>query len=403
MGDRSRLCSVWLGSETGILKGVSLSRKQAFNFCNPAELSRAGEVRQLCWADPAQSELLLGCVDGTVRTFSLEKGAFTGARRCGDPGEGCFSGLELLEGPGGEPGGPGGPPAGPGGEPGLSPGGTLLTCGENGLLRVWRGETETPQAEIRVGTNVCRMRSSPVQTSLVATGGKENGLKVWDLQKPETPVFSAKNLRDDFLDLRRPYWVRDLAFLPGSDKLVTCTGHHQVHVFDPATPQRRPVLEAEFGEFPLTALALPAGGGTVVVGNTRGDLALLDLRKGLVRGALKGLAGGVRALSCHASRPLVASCGLDRFLRVHSLQTREVLHKVYLKSRLNCVLMASRDHPEGEEQAEVTVKEEDEQDEVWDTMETVGDAKRKTTTTTPEEEGGEETERKSKKKRKKDA
>lgn len=175
-----------------------------------------------------------------------------------------------------------------------------------------------------------------------------------------------------------------------------------MHVFDPSTPQRRPVLEATYGEYPLTALSLPASGNTVVVGNTHGQIAMLDLRKGLVCGCLKGLAGGVRALQCHASQPVVASCGLDRFLRIHSLEDRELQHKVYLKSRLNCLLLASRDLEDAGAGAGTgtgtseEVKEEDE-DEVWDAMEQVEEKpKRKTS-----EEGGEEPQKKSKKKRKK--
>ncbi|XP_034405205.1 WD repeat-containing protein 74 [Cyclopterus lumpus] len=368
MGDTSRLCSVWLGSETGILKGVSLSRKQAFNFCNASHLSRDQEVRALCWGDPAESELLVGSVDGTVKTFSTEKGAFTETRSCGDPADGCFVGLAALGGS------------------------ALVTCAECGTLRVWREDSSEPVTELHAGQNVSRMRQSPVHRHKVATGGKENGLKVWDLQNPQSPVFSAKNLRDDWLDLRRPQWVRDMAFIPDSDKVVTCTGYHQVHVFDPATPQRRPVLEFEYGEYPLTALSLPAAGNTVVVGNTHGHIALLDLRKGVVRGCLKGLAGGVRALQCHASRPVVASCGLDRFLRIHSLEDRTLLHKVYLKSRLNCILLASTDlEAGGGEGGAPGVKEEDEggeDDEVWETMERVEEkTKRKTTTTTTTEEG----------------
>lgn len=204
MGDRSRLCSVWLGSETGILKGVSVSRKQAFNFCNTSHLSRDQEVRALCWADPAESELLVGSVDGTVKTFSTEKGAFTEARRCGDPADGCFTGLAPLDGS------------------------ALITCGESGTVRVWREDSGEPVTQLDAGKNVCRMRQSPVHRHKVATGGKENGLKIWDLEKPEKPVFTAKNLRDDWLDLRRPHWVRDMAFIPDSDKVVTCTGYHQV-------------------------------------------------------------------------------------------------------------------------------------------------------------------------------
>ncbi|XP_026195263.1 WD repeat-containing protein 74 [Anabas testudineus] len=375
MGDRSRLCSVWLGSETGILKGVSLSRKQAFNFCNSSHLSRDQEVRALCWGDPAESELLVGSVDGTVKTFSTEKGAFTETRRCGEPADGCFTGLAALSDS------------------------VLVTCGECGKLRVWREDRSEPVTELDAGKNVCRMRQDPVHRHKVATGGKENGLKIWDLERPETPVFTAKNLRDDWLDLRRPHWVRDMAFIPDSDKVVTCTGYHQVHVFDPSSPQRRPVLEAEYGEHPLTALSLPAAGNTVVVGNTHGQIAMLDLRKGLVRGCLKGLAGGVRGLQCHPSQPVVASCGLDRFLRIHNLEDRKLQHKVYLKSRLNCLLLASRDLEEGggateQEGGSQEVKEEE--DEVWDTMEQVQEVEKRKTT---EEE--EEPQKKSKKKRKK--
>uniref|UniRef100_A0A3Q0QVT2 WD repeat-containing protein 74 n=1 Tax=Amphilophus citrinellus TaxID=61819 RepID=A0A3Q0QVT2_AMPCI len=373
MGDRSRLCSVWLGSETGILKGVSLSRKQAFNFCSTSHLSRDQEVRALCWGDAAESELLLGCVDATVKTFSVEKGAFTESRRCGDPAEGCFSGLALLSG------------------------GSLVTCTESGALRVWREEGgDVPVTEVDAGKNVCRMRQSPANPHKVAAGGKENGLKIWDLQRPERPVFTAKNLRDDSLDLRRPYWIRDMAFIPDSDKVVTCTGYHQVHVFDPSSPQRRPVLEAEYGEYPLTALSLTADGTAVVVGNTQGQIALLDLRKGLVRGCLKGLAGSVRGLQCHASQPLVASCGLDRFLRIHSLEDRKLQHKVYLKSRLNCLLLASRDLQDGgaageAESQEVKEEEDDEGDDVWDSMEQVEEMKKRKT-----EEGDKQTKKRKK-------
>lgn len=169
----------------------------------------------------------------------------------------------------------------------------------------------------------------------------------------------------------------------------------QVHVFDPSTPQRRPVLEAEYGEYPLTALSLPAASNSVVVGNTQGHIAQVDLRKGLVRGCLKGLSGGVRGLQCHASQPLVASCGLDRFLRIHNLEDRKLQHKVYLKSRLNCLLLASRELEGGEREEEGEVQEvKEEEDEVWDAMEQVGagaEAKRKT--------AEEETQKKKKKKK----
>lgn len=165
-----------------------------------------------------------------------------------------------------------------------------------------------------------------------------------------------------------------------------CCRRPQVHVFDPATPQRRPVLEVDFGEYPLTALALPAAGGTVVVGNSHGQMALLDLRKGVVRGSLKGTSGALRELQCHPSLPTVASCGLDRFLSVHNLDDRKLQHKVYLKSRLNCLLVSSREPQDAgqtaareDESPEVKQEEGGSDEEVWDHMEHLveGETRRK--------------------------
>ncbi|XP_056592589.1 WD repeat-containing protein 74 [Triplophysa dalaica] len=356
MAAKSQICSIWLGSETGILKGVSLSKKQAFNFCEMNSLSRDQEVCVMAWGDENESEVLVGSVNGTVSTFSTDKGIFTGSRECGDPSQGRFTGLAVTDS-------------------------SLITCVESGLLKVWK-EGSTDTVEVNVGSGICRMRQNPSQRHRVATGGKENPLKVWDLERPDKAIFSAKNVAHDWLDMRVPVWVRDIGFIPDSDKIVTCTGHHQVRVYDPSTSQKRPVLEAQFGEYPLTALSLTANQNTVVVGNTHGELATLDLRKGLMCGCLKGLSGAVRGLQCHPSLPLVASCGLDRFLRVHSLEDRSLQHKVYLKSRLNCVLLSSREQESSSvdvtgDVEEVKAEEDKDEDEVWDTMETVTEKSKK--------------------------
>lgn len=81
----------------------------------------------------------------------------------------------------------------------------------------------------------------------------------------------------------------------------------------------------------------------VIVGNTRGNVALFDVRKKSMVHALKGFAGSVRSLACHSTLPYLASCGPDRFLRIHDIETRNSEHKVYLKSRLNCLLMSDLD------------------------------------------------------------
>ncbi|XP_035170218.1 WD repeat-containing protein 74 isoform X1 [Oxyura jamaicensis] len=346
MAAPARWSHVWVGAETGALKGVNLQKKQATNYTSGGALSRGEGICALCWGDPAETEVLVGCLDRSVKLFSTEKGKFTETRLC-PGGDGAFCGLAAH-------------------------GSTLITCVESGLLKAWRDDM-AENLELQAGAGLCRMRQDPARPHRVGTGGKENALKVWDLHRPEEPVFRAKNVRNDWLDLRVPVWDRDLQFLPDSDKVVTCTAHPQVRLYDPSTPQRRPVLETTFGESPLTTLSLAPGATSVVVGSARGEVAVIDLRQGRLLKCLKGFAGSVRGLQCHPSLPLVASCGLDRFLRVHDLDDKQLRHKVYLKSRLNCLLLSSHQDWEAQEApaAPAEVKEEEEGDVLWDSMETI--------------------------------
>uniref|UniRef100_A0A8I4A2F2 WD repeat domain 74 n=1 Tax=Callithrix jacchus TaxID=9483 RepID=A0A8I4A2F2_CALJA len=200
-----------------------------------------------------------------------------------------------------------------------------------------------------------RMRQDPAHPHMVATGGKENALKMWDLQGSEEPVFRAKNVRNDWLDLRVPIWDQGIQFLPGSHKLVTCAGYHQIRVYDPASPQRWPVLETTYGEYPLTAMTLTPGGNSVIVGNIHGQLAEIDLRQGRLLGCLKGLAGSVCGLQCHPSKPLLASCGLDRVLRIHRIQNPRGL--------------AHKDEPQEPQEPNNVPLEDTETDELWASLE----------------------------------
>ena len=69
-------------------------------------------------------------------------------------------------------------------------------------------------------------------------------------------------------------------------------------------------------------------------GNSVGELARFDVRTGAVLNRYKGLAGGVKCIQFHSNgtRSLVAATGLDRYLRVYSVQPPKLLHQV-------CVLL----------------------------------------------------------------
>uniref|UniRef100_A0A914V415 WD repeat-containing protein 74 n=1 Tax=Plectus sambesii TaxID=2011161 RepID=A0A914V415_9BILA len=144
----------------------------------------------------------------------------------------------------------------------------------------------------------------------------------------------------NWLQLRVPIWINDLRFLNNSENVVTCTGAHQIHVYDPRSGQRRPVQELLWQEEPLTAMSTCANDKHVVAGNTRGEMALFDLRnKARMVHKFKGFAGALRSIDAHPTAPYLASCGIDRFVRVHNINTKELVKKIYCKARMNCILM----------------------------------------------------------------
>ena len=78
--------------------------------------------------------------------------------------------------------------------------------------------------------------------------------------------------------------------------------------------------------------------GTLVwAANGMGKIECLDLRMNKLQGSLKGPAGAVKSLALHSELPIIASVGLDRFFRVHNVDTKAVLCKLYLKQQLTAV------------------------------------------------------------------
>lgn len=58
---------------------------------------------------------------------------------------------------------------------------------------------------------------------------------------------------------------------------------------------------------------------------------LIDLRSpGKILNTYKDFVGSVSAISCTKNNPYIISVGLDRYLRVHHLNTKQLLQKVII-------------------------------------------------------------------------
>ena len=138
----------------------------------------------------------------------------------------------------------------------------------------------------------------------------------------------------------------------GRRVVVAGTAGHKLLLYDTAAG-RRPQLELAWRDARVTALAADPARRRVWAANGAGAVEALDLRAMRVSGGtLKGAAGSVRCLALHpgclvggggnggdtAPPPaLVASAGLDRFVRFHGAESRAHLGRAYLKQALTGV------------------------------------------------------------------
>lgn len=101
----------------------------------------------------------------------------------------------------------------------------------SGQVIIWR-PNEAEQVLIEAGDNLERMRHSRVSKNLIATGGKENKLKLWDLETQKS-IFEEKNIPNDWLQLRVPIWISDIGFLSNSSReIATCSRYGHVNLLN---------------------------------------------------------------------------------------------------------------------------------------------------------------------------
>ena len=182
-----------------------------------------------------------------------------------------------------------------------------------------------------------------------------------------------------------------------------------MRLYDTRTGKRRPVTELTWDKEDVanTALAPVADTQQVIVGTNTGTMGLWDFRAGQgYRGLVRKYGGSVGAVRDIATQPgaenqclsfisyeyislgnpYFCAVGLDRFLRVWRIGAggKKPTHKMYLKSRLNCVVMCKHFDPDKKTEDEKKEKEEEplddsieilesdnekeEEDDVWDNM-----------------------------------
>jgi ribosome biogenesis protein NSA1 len=230
--------------------------------------------------------------------------------------------------------------------------GVLVTCTDKGIIQYihWSADTkELPEKSMDLNqVDLCRMRVHPSHPHIFATGGNERELCLWDIHKDE-PIWKAKNVPNDHLDLRVKVWVTDIRFVDNDyNRIVIVSGHHHVRIYD-TNVKRRPMQSFTIGEYPLKSVALYQN--EILTSDTAGKVTAINQTTGKVCGSFKGIAGAVSQIECFQDQ--VFTVGLDRHLRVFEAKgNRKELKKVYLKHRILC-LVIDEDYEEEQEPQDV--------------------------------------------------
>jgi len=228
-----------------------------------------------------------------------------------------------------------------------------------------------------------------VCSNRLAIAGKNLELKVFDLTTKQC-IFTAKSKNVDWLGLRTPVWVSDLAWIgpilpPKPNEyqkyshkisasvtpamIATCSRSDPiVRIFDVKCKTKKPIWLINLKDHTfnndsnppsftsITSTCSPVTSAVptqqLILGTTMGRMIAIDLhfnsRSHRQLGVFKGFSGGsIRGISFVSScgstgNHKIVSCSLDRFVRVHSFRTganskRQLDSKYYIKTRPTCV------------------------------------------------------------------
>ncbi|XP_076376884.1 WD repeat domain 74 lethal (2) k09848 [Megalopta genalis] len=309
---------IYVGGKSGVFKGVQINKEQCVmqNIQNLVSITHNDSVTTISWGDDVEKEILIACGTKEIRSvkvYDTECSTFTCSFFC-NVGTGKINGISRYDE-------------------------AILTAVESGEVKLWRFDDEDGVI-INAGKNLERMRHSKINKNIIATGGNENILKLFDLNRQEK-VFTAKRLPNDWLNLPVGIWISDIEYLPGTEQVVTVGKYGHVQLYDPKS-QKRPVINLEVKDEAFTTLAVTSREKQIIVGSGKGKMNLVDLRKpAKVLNTYKGSVGAVTGIACSTTEPYLVSVSLDRYLRIHHMNTKKLLKKIYLTSRMSCMLLRS--------------------------------------------------------------
>lgn len=244
--------------------------------------------------------------------------------------------------------------------------------------------------------------ANPYVPGVFACGGKDNDLQVlqlFDKKKkkfgkkdfltpwPVKVLFQAENVEPDHLDLEVPIWISGILFCADAPKkgfrLVTSTRHGHIRKYN-TVEDAEPTDSYKVCEKPILTLTFATKEqDEILVSDTHTFVARFSLTKvdakahrivsasagTFYKPSLKllgkysgGNTGAIHGVDVYGG--FVALGGLDRYLRVFDIQTRQLVVKIYLGTQISALLIT-----DGEGDVTEEAKEKEEEEQFWNDLE----------------------------------
>lgn len=220
-------------------------------------------------------------------------------------------------------------------------GGTLVSCGQDGSIRLWNAADGREIATMRGQEGgILGMDLAPDGKTLV-TGGTDHAARLWDL--------SSRQMRDT---LKHDTWVRAVAFSPDGRTIATGSAQDPsedkekavIHLWAAPSGKEGSTLRGH-GMGDIMALRFTADGGRLLSASTdrSGGVGWWEVRAGKLIDRIPAHAGEILALALSPDGKLLASAGTDRTIQLWDVDSHRVVTSLPGQSISITSLSFSRD------------------------------------------------------------
>lgn len=277
--------------------------------------------------------------------------------------------------------------------------GRVFAATNKGQIFIWKSEealVQTPMVyQLPISQELEVVKIHPGDGDLVVFGGKDVDLSVYKLpdlkkqsKKQPTLVFKAKNINDKRLDMQMRIHIKDLQVLPESSadnfKILTFTAFGEMRTYE-TSQGKKPRSNFKVVDKSIITTHMLSNGDAVVA-DEKAQVVQVRVADGAPLCKFKGQFGSVECIGDFKGK-ILATGGLDRYVRAYYVNSRECIVKVYLGTQVNNVIVledsqfVEKVKPAPAAVAEKKKREEEEEeeddDEMWTKLESKVVEKRK--------------------------